>query len=145
MPIYRHLQAADSIIDSTAMLANKLAATEPELAQSAVEAVNQFRKAMEADELDDKAIQKAVENITSVNRVLVGELEDEVQAKGEIAALEVIEKSKISGSVGGDPSIDRDLAAAREARSSSDDDVAETELRIAEAMVLAAGGNATKH
>jgi F-type H+-transporting ATPase subunit epsilon len=37
------------------------------------------------------------------------------------------------------------LAAAREARSSSDDDVAETELRIAEAMVLAAGGNATKH
>ncbi|MBT6177581.1 MAG: hypothetical protein HOI23_10065 [Deltaproteobacteria bacterium] len=115
MPIYRNLQAADSIIDSTAMLANKLAASEPELAQSAVEAVNQFRKAMEADELDDKAIQKAVENITSVNRVLVGELEDEVQAKGEIAALEVIEKSKSSVSVGGDPSIDRDLAAAREA------------------------------
>ena len=37
------------------------------------------------------------------------------------------------------------LAAAREARSSSDDDAAETELRIAEAMVHAANGNATRH
>jgi F-type H+-transporting ATPase subunit epsilon len=37
------------------------------------------------------------------------------------------------------------LAAAREARSNSDDDVAETELRIAEAMVQAANGNATRH
>lgn len=115
MPIYRHLQAADSIIDSTAMLANKLAGTEPELAQSAVEAVNQFRKAMEADELDEKSIQQAVENITSVNRVLVGELEDEVQAQGEIAALEVVEKAKNTAAVGADPSISRDLAAAREA------------------------------
>ena len=53
MPIFRHIQAANSIIDSTAMLANELA-TEPELAQSAVEAVNQFRKAMEADKLDEK-------------------------------------------------------------------------------------------
>jgi len=115
MPIYRHIQAADSIIDSTAMLANELAATEPELAQSAVEAVNQFRKAMEADKLDDKAIQKAVENITAVNRTLLGELEDEVQAKGEIAAIEVVEKSKSSVASGADPTIDRDLAVAREA------------------------------
>jgi len=37
------------------------------------------------------------------------------------------------------------LTAAREARGNSDDDGAETELRIAEAMVQAASGNATRH
>lgn len=116
MPIYRHVQAAESIIESTANLANELAATEPELAQAAVTAVNQFRSAMEASKLDEPAIRKAIENMTAVNRTLAGELEDEVQANGEIAAIEIVAAAKRdSGNLASDATVDRELSAAREA------------------------------